>query len=37
MIYNLLFKAGINIRPGARSLLEDLVNDFEIIVFTASH
>ncbi|CAD8210157.1 unnamed protein product [Paramecium pentaurelia] len=30
-------KAGINIRPGAVKLLELLVNDFELIVFTASH
>ncbi|CAD8121979.1 unnamed protein product [Paramecium sonneborni] len=30
-------KAGINIRPGVVKLLELLVNDFELIVFTASH
>ncbi|CAD8156081.1 unnamed protein product [Paramecium octaurelia] len=30
-------KAGINIRPGAIKLLELLVNDFELIIFTASH
>lgn len=32
-----LVKAGVNIRPGAIELLESLVDDFEIIVFTASH
>ncbi|CAD8165360.1 unnamed protein product [Paramecium pentaurelia] len=30
-------KAGINIRPGAVKLLELLVNDFELVIFTASH
>ncbi|CAK81167.1 unnamed protein product (macronuclear) [Paramecium tetraurelia] len=30
-------KAGINVRPGAVKLLELLVKDFELIVFTASH
>ncbi|CAD8099378.1 unnamed protein product [Paramecium sonneborni] len=32
-----IVKAGINIRPGAIELLESLVDDFEIIIFTASH
>ncbi|KAM3147099.1 hypothetical protein pb186bvf_000815 [Paramecium bursaria] len=32
-----IIKAGINIRPGAVQLLESLVQDFELIVFTASH
>lgn len=30
-------EAGINIRPYARELLQNLSVDFEIIVFTASH
>ena len=30
-------QAGINIRPYAKELLKNLSNDFEIIVFTASH
>ncbi|CAK81409.1 unnamed protein product (macronuclear) [Paramecium tetraurelia] len=34
---NEIVKAGVNIRPGAIELLESLVDDFEIIVFTASH
>ncbi|CAD8180883.1 unnamed protein product [Paramecium octaurelia] len=32
-----IVKAGVNIRPGAIELLQSLVDDFEIIVFTASH
>lgn len=30
-------KAGINVRPGAQQIIEDLAKDFEIIIFTASH
>ncbi|CAD8182997.1 unnamed protein product [Paramecium pentaurelia] len=32
-----IVKAGVNIRPGAIELLQSLVDEFEIIVFTASH
>ena len=32
-----VIEAGINIRPHACDILANLSNDFEIIVFTASH
>jgi len=32
-----VFEAGINIRPYALTLLNNLVNRFELILFTASH
>jgi len=36
-IVNEFFKAGVNVRPYAVEILQDLSEEFEIIVFTASH
>ena len=30
-------KAGINIRPYAKEILQEMSNYFEVIIFTASH
>ena len=37
VINNNAVKAGINVRPHAHEILNRLKDDFEIIIFTASH
>ena len=37
IIYYIDLQAGINVRPFAKEILEELSKEFEIIIFTASH